>query len=93
MSGCCSPACGLIAAIGHYTVIRAYDFASAPVLAPLAYTEMISAVALGYLIFGDFPDGWTFLGVGILIASAVYISLRESRLGRAKPSDRETPSM
>jgi drug/metabolite transporter (DMT)-like permease len=83
---------GAIAALGHYAMIRAYDFASAPTLAPLAYTEMVSAAAIGYLVFGDLPDLWTILGVAILIGSAVYISYRESRLGRPRQA-RETATM
>ncbi|PZF75418.1 EamA/RhaT family transporter [Aestuariivirga litoralis] len=62
---------------GHYLIIRAYDHAEASLLAPLAYTEMIMATVLGWYIFGDFPDLWTFVGVGILIACAIYISWRE----------------
>ncbi|MCB1377168.1 MAG: DMT family transporter [Alphaproteobacteria bacterium] len=66
-----------IANFGHYMIVRAYDHAEASLLAPLAYTEMIMAVAAGWYFFGDFPDAWTFVGVAILIASAIYISFRE----------------
>ena len=68
---------GLFATLGHYLIVRAYDFAEASLLAPLAYTEMIMAVVVGWYFFGDFPDAWTFLGVSILIGSAIYISMRE----------------
>jgi drug/metabolite transporter (DMT)-like permease len=83
---------GAIAALGHYAMVRAYDLASAPTLAPLAYTEMVSAAIIGYLVFGDVPDLWTVVGVAILVASAIYISLRESRLGRPRQA-RETATM
>jgi drug/metabolite transporter (DMT)-like permease len=72
-------ALGLIAGFGHYLIVRAYDFAEASLLAPLAYTEMVTSVALGWWFFGDFPDGWTFLGVTILIGCAIYISVRERK--------------
>ena len=62
---------------GHFLIIRAYDYAEASLLAPLAYSEIIMATVLGWYLFGDFPDAWTFLGVGILIACAIYISWRE----------------
>jgi drug/metabolite transporter (DMT)-like permease len=83
---------GAIAALGHYAMVRAYDFASAPTLAPLAYTEMVSATFIGFVVFGDLPDLSTLLGVAILIGSAIYISLRESRLGRPRQA-RETATM
>jgi drug/metabolite transporter (DMT)-like permease len=68
---------GLIATVGHYCIVRAYDHAEASLLAPLAYTEMIMAVIVGWWFFGDLPDGYTLLGVSILIACAIYISIRE----------------
>ena len=68
---------GIIANLGHYLIVWAYDHAEASLLAPLAYTEMIGATVLGWLFFNDFPDGWTFLGVGVLMACALYISVRE----------------
>lgn len=75
---------GLIAVAGHYLIVRAYDYAEASLLAPLAYTEMIMAVAAGWYFFSDFPDRWTFAGVGILMACAIYISWRERQLGTAQ---------
>lgn len=68
---------GLIATAGHFLIVRAYDHAEASLLAPLAYTEMVMATIAGWWFFGDFPDGWTFVGVAILISCAIYISLRE----------------
>ncbi len=67
----------VVALIGHYLVIAAYRFGEASLLASLGYAEMIMAVVCGWWFFGDFPDGWTFVGVSILIACAVYISYRE----------------
>jgi len=68
---------GLVAVIGHFLVIRAYDLAEASLLAPFNYSEMISAAALGLLIFHEFPDPWTWLGIAIIVASGVYIAIRE----------------
>lgn len=70
---------GAVANFGHFLVVRSYDFAEASLLAPLAYTEMVMATILGYLFFDDFPDAYTFLGVAILIACALYISMRERK--------------
>lgn len=81
-----------IATFGHLMIVRAYDHAEASLLAPLAYTEIITSVALGWWFFGDFPDGYTFLGVAILIACAIYISMRERAKGRpAAPDAVEQP--
>jgi drug/metabolite transporter (DMT)-like permease len=70
---------GLIGAAGHYLVIRAFRHGSAAVIAPLGYVELIGTATLGYLIFGNFPDFWTWIGAAVIIASGVYIALRERR--------------
>ncbi|WP_431299512.1 DMT family transporter [Tabrizicola sp. BL-A-41-H6] len=70
-------ALGVIATFAHNLITRAYEHAEASLLAPLAFTEIIMATLLGWWFFGDLPVGWTVLGVTILIASAVYISVRE----------------
>lgn len=68
---------GLVAVVGHFLVIRAYDLAEASLLAPFNYSEMVSAALLGLFIFSEFPDPWTWLGIAIIVASGVYIALRE----------------
>ncbi len=70
----------LLASIGtfaNFLTIMAMENAEASLLAPIGYTEMITAVLAGWYFFGNFPDGWTFVGVAILIACAIYISYRE----------------
>jgi drug/metabolite transporter (DMT)-like permease len=76
-------ALAFIATFGHLMIVRAYDHAEASLLAPLAYTEMVTSVILGWIFFRDFPDFWTFVGVGILISCAIYISMRERAAGKA----------
>jgi drug/metabolite transporter (DMT)-like permease len=68
---------GLVAMAAHYLITRAYELADASLLAPFAFTEIISATLLGWVFFDDWPDRWTITGVTILIASAVFISWRE----------------
>ncbi len=72
-------ALGIIATLGHVLITKAYVYAEASMLAPLAFTEIVMATLLGYAFFGDLPDRWTVLGVAILIGSAIYISVRERR--------------
>ena len=70
---------GLLGGAGHYLVIRAFQSAPAAVVAPLGYVELIGTTTLGYLIFDNFPDLWTWVGAAIIIASGLYIALRERR--------------
>jgi drug/metabolite transporter (DMT)-like permease len=70
---------GLLGGAGHYLVIRAFQLGHAATIAPLGYVELIGSTVLGYLIFSHFPDLWTWIGAGIIIASGAYIALRERR--------------
>jgi drug/metabolite transporter (DMT)-like permease len=68
---------GLLGGAGHYLVIRAFQSGPAAVIAPLGYVELIGTTILGYAIFGNFPDPWTWIGAAIIIASGLYIAFRE----------------
>jgi drug/metabolite transporter (DMT)-like permease len=68
---------GLFGGAGHYLIIRAFQLAPAAVMAPLGYVELVGTAALGYLIFASFPDLWTWVGAGVIIASGLYIASRE----------------
>ena len=70
---------GLLGGFGHYLVIRAFERGPAAVISPLGYVELVGTTILGYLIFGNFPDFWTWIGAGVIIASGIYIALRERR--------------
>lgn len=68
---------GFWAAASHLCMTIALKFAPASTLAPLHYLEIVAAVALGYLVFGDFPNPLTFAGIAIIVASGLYIIHRE----------------
>lgn len=52
-------------------------------VAPYRYTGLIWAIVLGWIVFGDFPDGWTLLGSAIVVGTGVFTILREARLKSA----------
>jgi len=73
-------AMGASAAIGHFLLIKAFDYAQASVLAPFSYFEIVVATIIGFVIFDDFPDTTTWLGIGIIILSGTYITIRERKI-------------
>jgi drug/metabolite transporter (DMT)-like permease len=68
---------GLLASVGHFVLIRAYDYASATGLAPYFYTQLVWVMLLGWLVFGDFPDGWALVGMAVIVASGLYVANRQ----------------
>ena len=73
-------AIGLLGGLGHYALIRAYERSETSLVAPFAYTEIIWATLLGFMVFGDFPDIYTFFGTVIIITSGVYILQRRGKM-------------
>ncbi|MDH3220255.1 MAG: DMT family transporter [Gammaproteobacteria bacterium] len=73
---------GLIATVCHLMVVYAYRLASIGILAPFQYVEIIGATILGLIIFGDFPDPITWVGVSIIVGSGMYVFNREAKLAR-----------
>lgn len=68
---------GVFGVAGHTMMVLAHRIASASLLAPFMYTQMVWMILLGYLIFGDAPDAWTMVGTAIIAASGLYILHRE----------------
>jgi drug/metabolite transporter (DMT)-like permease len=76
---------GLSATIGQVLLTRAFATAEASAVLPFDFSRLIFVAALGYLMFGEVPDGWTWLGASLIVAATVYIARREARLGQAPP--------
>jgi drug/metabolite transporter (DMT)-like permease len=64
---------GVLASVGHFTLIRAFDHAPATLLAPFAYSYLVWGALLGFAVFGDFPDGTSLAGMAIIAASGLYL--------------------
>jgi drug/metabolite transporter (DMT)-like permease len=78
---------GAFGVIGHSALVSAHKIASASVLAPFAYTQMIWMILWGYLIFGDVPDGWTLVGTAVIASAGLYILHRERVKGQKLASE------
>ncbi len=74
-------ALGVFGWSGHQLLIIAHRFAPASALAPFSYTQIVWMALSSWLIFAQPPDGWMLVGVGIVVASGLYIWLREASLG------------
>lgn len=78
---------GLVAAlawIASRMMITAYRDGEAAIIAPMQYSQIIWAAIYGFWFFDNTIDMPTGIGAGIIIASGLYIVLRESRAGTSK---------
>jgi S-adenosylmethionine uptake transporter len=83
-------ALGAIATSGHLFIVGAFQRASPSILAPFQYLEILGATLLGLLIFDEFPDLATWIGILIIVTSGLYVFHRERRVARHTD---ETPTM
>lgn len=73
------------AAAAEVLVIMALDAAQAVVVAPVQYSLLIWGTLYGFFIFGQLPDGWTWLGAFIIIVSGLYTLNRERIAASQRP--------
>lgn len=74
--------CGVVFAIGFYSLSQAYRLARATVVVPFEYFALVWAVGWGYVFFDELPDGPVFLGMFLVVASGIYVIHREGLRGR-----------
>ncbi len=67
----------VVAAFAEVLVIMALDAAQAVVVAPVQYSLLIWGTFYGFVVFGQLPDAWTWLGALIIIATGLYTLNRE----------------
>ena len=66
-------AAGLFGALGQLAFIKAIQMAPLSLLAPFNYTMLVWTTLFGFVLFGDLPDGYTWLGAAIIVASGLYV--------------------
>ena len=69
---------GLLFGAGHFLVIRALSLASAALLTPFTYIQIVAATVFGLAVFGHVPDLWTILGTALIILAGVYVLRRQT---------------
>lgn len=72
---------GVCGGIAQIFMTEAYRHAEASTVAPFEYTSIIVAIAVGYLVFGEYPTIHIIVGGTIVIGAGVFIVWRESQLG------------
>lgn len=83
---------GILGGLGQILLVQAYRFGDASLIAPFEYSTMIWAVIIGWFLFGEWPASTILTGAAIVIASGIYVILREQQLGLLKREQREIGS-
>lgn len=67
---------------GHYAMTLAFKAAPVTVTQPVTFLQLIWAVALGAILFGEAVDAYVILGGCVIMASVAFITWREAVLRR-----------
>jgi len=70
-------AAGLVSAAAQLLMTEAYRGGETTLVAPFEYAAIIHATLFGALLWGEYPDAWSFAGIAILVSSGLYIWRRE----------------
>ena len=73
-------AMGPIAVFGHLTLTKALSVTDASIVATVDFLRLPFAVGVGWIVFGEVSDVWTWVGAAIIFASSLYIVHREMQL-------------
>ena len=72
-------AIGVLASVGHFLLIRAHAHAPATILAPFNYVQILIVLVIGWVIFGQLPDGIALTGIALIVASGLGLILASRR--------------
>ncbi|WP_204114753.1 DMT family transporter [Shimia biformata] len=84
-------AIGLLGTLAHLVMTWALKYAPSATLAPMQYLEIPFATAVGWLVFGDLPNGLAAIGICVTMAAGLYVVFRERATSRAAASVPQPP--
>ena len=70
---------GILGTVGHYSLTRAFSVADISATQSLRFLDLIWASILGWMVFGDLPSQWTWIGAAVILVSTVWIARREGK--------------
>ncbi|WP_017999549.1 DMT family transporter [Paracoccus sp. N5] len=70
----------LFLTVGYITAVATMRVGEISVVAPFRYTSLVWAIMLGLVVFGDWPDLWTWAGSALVVGAGIYTILRERKV-------------
>jgi len=73
---------GFSGTIFHLTLYQAYKLADVSLVQPYSFLVLVFASIMGYFVFGEIPDIYTWIGTGVIFIGVVIISIREMQINK-----------
>lgn len=74
---------GVLLLAGQLALIKAMRLGEIAVVAPFRYSIILWSILAGLLIWREFPDAQTLIGIAIVFSAGLYTFLREQKLSKA----------
>lgn len=71
-----------LANLGHLSMMHAFKIAEMSAVQPVKFLQLLWAALIGFMVFGELPSVWTWVGSAIIVLSAYYIARREAAARR-----------
>jgi drug/metabolite transporter (DMT)-like permease len=71
---------GFSGTIFHLTLYQAYKLVDVSLVQPYSFLVLVFASIMGYIVFGEIPDIYTWIGTGVIFIGVVIISIREMQI-------------
>jgi len=84
-------ALGAFSSLATLCITRSFAAADASVVMPFNFLKLPFAVMIGFIMFAEAPDLWTFSGAAIIFGSSYYIARREAKANAAAPAAPAAP--
>ncbi len=73
---------GFSGTIFHLTLYQAYKLADVSLVQPYSFLVLVFASIMGYFVFGEIPDIYTWIGTGVIFIGVIIISIREMQINK-----------
>lgn len=77
---------GVLTTAAMVCFVRGFAAGEASVVGPMEYTRLVYAALIGFFVFSEVPDVWTWVGAAVIVASTVYVARREAMAGGRMPA-------
>jgi drug/metabolite transporter (DMT)-like permease len=74
---------GVMGMGGQALITHGLGMGDATALVPLDYVRVVYAAILGYFLFGEMPNVWSFAGMALIVAASLYLVLTERKARKA----------
>lgn len=82
---------GVLSSVAAMSFTWAYKLGEASFVAPFEYSAMIWAVTFGLVLFNDFPDRFTWIGMAIVVLAGLYM-MEQDRKRRVAVTTADSPT-